>query len=720
MKQFFCLCIALLVAVCSYGQASTLGKDFWLSFGNNLDKSIHEVSLQIRIVTTKNTQATITFTETGEVIPLSLTANTVYTHDLTNAQKQAVYSYETGKTSKSIHIQTGENVSVYAINLSQYTTDATAILPVGSLGNSYYHLSYSPVEYYTEDGYTIVAVEDNTTIYQDGAVVEVLNKGEVYSSYFDKDVSGKHITTNYPVAYFVTNSCVMIPVGVWACDCFYQQLYAESLWGNRFFVPVTIRGKERVRIIASRNNTVIDLTGGTIIKGSLTLNVGEWVEIEINAAENGCYIETNNPVGVASYLMGIENTGLSYAMGDPSMTWIPPIDQSINEALIAPFLAKDLFSILTEHHLLIVAPTDAKDQTEISEGGGSYTALTGGTWHDHSSGYSYYTLPLSKSDVGYSLKNPKGLIILGYGLGEAESYYYIAGSATRKLNGYFEVNGIHYQSLDGGVICTGNIKVEVSKEYPMDPAPGRLRWILNDVEQTAFTDKLSWQKQFPIGNYSILMIARDQYGKLDSLTTSFAVGREDYITMRDTICQYESYNERGFELPAQDVPGNHTYLQKLTNVYGCDSVMTLYLTVKPEYEKSFTARVPINEPYIGNGFFIPPHPTPGFHTFVNTFDCNSTETLHLTVYEDIVPDVHFSPNGDGVKDVWNIKNIEYFEVESVEIYDRYGKRVMRCTDQFTPWDGTYQGKKLPSTDYWYVITLKEVGKQYVGHFTLLR
>ena len=36
------------------------------------------------------------------------------------------------------------------------------------------------------------------------------------------------------------------------------------------------------------------------------------------------------------------------------------------------------------------------------------------------------------------------------------------------------------------------------------------------------------------------------------------------------------------------------------------------------------------------------------------------------------------------------------------------------------WDGNYHDKPQPSTDYWYVITLKkEEEKQYVGHFTVI-
>ena len=36
------------------------------------------------------------------------------------------------------------------------------------------------------------------------------------------------------------------------------------------------------------------------------------------------------------------------------------------------------------------------------------------------------------------------------------------------------------------------------------------------------------------------------------------------------------------------------------------------------------------------------------------------------------------------------------------------------------WDGTYNGNKMASTDYWYEIDVEEIDKVYVGHFTLLR
>jgi len=36
------------------------------------------------------------------------------------------------------------------------------------------------------------------------------------------------------------------------------------------------------------------------------------------------------------------------------------------------------------------------------------------------------------------------------------------------------------------------------------------------------------------------------------------------------------------------------------------------------------------------------------------------------------------------------------------------------------WNGEYNGKKMQSTDYWYVIDIEEIDMQYTGHFTLIR
>jgi gliding motility-associated-like protein len=78
----------------------------------------------------------------------------------------------------------------------------------------------------------------------------------------------------------------------------------------------------------------------------------------------------------------------------------------------------------------------------------------------------------------------------------------------------------------------------------------------------------------------------------------------------------------------------------------------------------------------------------------------------------------FTPNNDGYNDTWEIK-FSYKEPRlKVNIYDRYGKLLIKLNN-LTSWDGKYNEKDLPSSDYWFIVT-RENGKEYRGHFTLER
>ncbi|TVZ17436.1 T9SS type B sorting domain-containing protein [Maribacter sp. MAR_2009_72] len=79
----------------------------------------------------------------------------------------------------------------------------------------------------------------------------------------------------------------------------------------------------------------------------------------------------------------------------------------------------------------------------------------------------------------------------------------------------------------------------------------------------------------------------------------------------------------------------------------------------------------------------------------------------------------FSPDGDNLNDIWSPNNRDLFDGVVVKIYDRYG-RVVAVLDEVSGWDGTYEGKEVPTGDYWYVVNANTAEIRYVGHFTLYR
>jgi gliding motility-associated-like protein len=87
----------------------------------------------------------------------------------------------------------------------------------------------------------------------------------------------------------------------------------------------------------------------------------------------------------------------------------------------------------------------------------------------------------------------------------------------------------------------------------------------------------------------------------------------------------------------------------------------------------------------------------------------------------------FTPNGDGRNDTWAIKgaNNTFYSKSSIRVFNRYGKLVAEPTLDGTGWDGTNNGRILPSDDYWYNIILTPADPSKptinkIGNFSLLR
>ena len=84
---------------------------------------------------------------------------------------------------------------------------------------------------------------------------------------------------------------------------------------------------------------------------------------------------------------------------------------------------------------------------------------------------------------------------------------------------------------------------------------------------------------------------------------------------------------------------------------------------------------------------------------------------------------YFTPNGDNIHDTWNIVGMDQADAK-LYIFDRYGKLIKQISpsEKSSGWDGTYNGKQAPSTDYWFTIDFKENDqqKQFKSHFSLKR
>ena len=80
----------------------------------------------------------------------------------------------------------------------------------------------------------------------------------------------------------------------------------------------------------------------------------------------------------------------------------------------------------------------------------------------------------------------------------------------------------------------------------------------------------------------------------------------------------------------------------------------------------------------------------------------------------------FTPNGDGANDTWGVNDLRFYEGVRISVYDRGGSRLFFTENPDVRWDGTYEGRQLPSGTYFWTIEIGETGEKRRGMLNLIR
>ena len=108
-------------------------------------------------------------------------------------------------------------------------------------------------------------------------------------------------------------------------------------------------------------------------------------------------------------------------------------------------------------------------------------------------------------------------------------------------------------------------------------------------------------------------------------------------------------------------------------------------------------------------------------------NCSSTDTIELSYQNCNIPIYipnTFTPNGDGINDLFKIESTYLIYDFRLMIYSRWKDIVFESTDINIGWDGSYKGKIVPQGLYIYLLTgiIKNTGEQIkrTGSVTVLR
>ena len=107
-------------------------------------------------------------------------------------------------------------------------------------------------------------------------------------------------------------------------------------------------------------------------------------------------------------------------------------------------------------------------------------------------------------------------------------------------------------------------------------------------------------------------------------------------------------------------------------------------------------------------------------TVTSASGCDGTGTINVQVIDNVDVPNAFTPNGDGINDLWDIPGLSVYPNCVVSVYNRYGTRVYYSVGYPRSWNGTYNGHALPTGTYYYIIDLKINKPEIAGPVTIFK
>ena len=116
---------------------------------------------------------------------------------------------------------------------------------------------------------------------------------------------------------------------------------------------------------------------------------------------------------------------------------------------------------------------------------------------------------------------------------------------------------------------------------------------------------------------------------------------------------------------------------------------------------------------------------PGHYKVTITNQCETASdeiTVERGVCQLFMPNA-FTPNKDGLNDVFRVKYPGFIKTFEMQIFNRWGQRVFSTTDPYKGWDGKFNNNPQPQGNYVWTILLTDrngISRQFKGNVLLLQ
>lgn len=654
--------------------ASTQGTEFWVSFMTNGHKyhpsapnNGNWILTQLLVSSERNCSGTVTNPQTGWSQSFTVQANNITSIEIPEAQAYIDATSEQVQN-KGLQIVTDDTVSVFCTNIAYLSFDASYVLPSQSLADEYivqtYDQSRASGNNYQKinqtSAFLIIATENNTTIditptaetlggHPAGRLFSVmLNKGQtiqIRSNNTDdnRDLSGTLVTARNgkPIAVFNGNTLTSIPVNGSSFDHVFEQAMPLQSWGRKFVVTSSLeRERDYVKVTSADDNNQVFKNGDLIA----TLNANESHIFEMPSSEKSCFIETTSRAAVFLY----NTTRGGNSIGDPSVVWIAPIEQRIDEITFTTFNNENIN--IDTHHVNIIVDSDDVGSVYLDG-----NLLPTNTFYrvEGANRYSY-----TRQDIRHGvhhLQCAHGFNAHVYGFGVAKGYAYLVGSKTIDLSTRVNINETFVPKEGTYEYCPDET---LTFEAEVNASNYDLLWNFGDGTTSTENPATHTYAEKRIYEVILTVTANGKALSANDVSKYYVDTRTHTITEEAEVCTGSAYTDHGFSVTITNDTILGTTVDNTVHPV-CKDSLFVYVTALPGYYAVYNdTRCWLGQPesYTAHGFdFVYDHPGEYNQQIIapTPEGCDSVIDLHLVVAERIVNPNPIEYSGCDKSFTWN-------------------------------------------------------------------
>ena len=487
MRKVLLLLVLAAAASSAYTQDfSNKGKEFWIGYGNHVRMYQGNSQQMVLYITSDvNTSGVVEIPGIPWSTPFNVTANQITTVNI----PQAARLDAEGLFNMGIHVTALRAVVVYGHIYNSAVSGATLCLPVATLGREYVSINYTQVSN-EGDSYSyffVIATEDNTTVEitpkaptlngwsANTTQTITLNRGQIYQVLSTVDLTGSTIKSVTGAQGGCKRIAVFCGSGKISIGCpspsssdnLYQQVYPTSTWGKKYITVASHNNSNAdhrnfYRIIKSTPSAIVNLDGNFVPAASF---VGG-LYYTFNATGTHV-ISSDEPIQVAQYFTTQACSG-NPVPGDPEMIYLNPIEQTISNVTLfsSPFFQIDYhgLNIVVKH----AGPTSTALSSMKLDGaniGNLFSIVPGDP--------EYYYAKVQVGPGTHNITGDLGFNAIAFGLGNAESYGYSAGTNLKDLYQFISVQN-DYSTVNFPAGCK-NTPLRFSMTLPY--VATQLKWV---------------------------------------------------------------------------------------------------------------------------------------------------------------------------------------------------------------------------------------------------